>query len=268
MNEASTGNNESDVNKSVLKAASLLRALATQPRTGANSSVLARATGLSRPTAIRLLSTLEQAGLVDRFGNDYVLGWDLARMARLVDPYSGLAERTQPILQELAGAVNEMATLEVVNMRDGLDLIAEAMGSHLVNMRSQLAEGDIAQWPLHAGAAGKVLLAHMPREKVVSLLPSKLPSYASRTITDRDVLLQELARIKEQDYALADNELEEELAAVARPIYDQAGTFVAVLTISGPRYRFSLSRIHEVLEHMDATRKLLVSTCWPDGAAG
>lgn len=268
MNDESTANSESDVNKSILKAASLLRSLAAQPRTGANASVLARATRLSRPTAIRLLFTLEQAGLVDRFGNNYVLGWDLARMGRLADPYTGLAERTQPILQKLAETVNEMATLQVVNTRDGLDLIAEAVGSHLVNIRSQLAEGHTgAEWPLHASAAGKVLLAHMPREKVLSLLPATLPSYASRTITDRDVLLQELARIRKQDYGLVDNELEEEHAAVARPVYDGSGALVAVLTISGPRYRFGLAQVQEALEHMDETRKLLVATCWPDSVA-
>lgn len=268
MNDVPTANPESDINKSVLKAASLLRALASQPRTGANSSDLARATGLARPTAIRLLYTLEQAGLVDRFGNNYVLGWDLARMGRLADPYSGLTERVQPILQKLSDLVNEMSTLQIVNGRDGLDLIGEAVGSHLVNMRSQITEGEGAtEWPLHASAAGKVLLAHMPQEKVISLLPAELPAYASRTITDRDALMQELDRIRQQDYGVADNELEEELAAVARPVFDQTGNLVAVLALSGPRYRFSLTRLHDVLEQMDETRKQLVAACWPDRVA-
>ncbi|WP_461186680.1 IclR family transcriptional regulator [Arthrobacter sp. Z4-13] len=259
------GNEPDLVNKSVLKAATLLRALAAQPSQGATSTVLARTTRMSRPTAFRLLYSLEQAGLVDRIGNNYVLGWDLARMGRLADPNPGLAERVQPHLQELADKTNEMTTLQVVNGRDGLDLIAEAMGSHLVNLRSQLSDGrGPAQWPLHATAAGKVFLASMPREKVLSMLPEKLPAYASRTITKRSELLRELDRVREQDYGLVDSELEEELAAVSRPVRDLTGAFVAVLTLSAPRYRFSMAEIHNVLLYMDETRAAL-SEIWGPG---
>jgi len=274
MNDVPSGSLEPDaangsdiVNKSVLKAASLLRALAAQPSAGATSTDLARATRLSRPTAFRLLYSLEQAGLVDRIGNNYVLGWDLARIGRLADPNPGLAERAQPILRKLVDAVNETATLQVVNGRDGLDLIAEAAGSHLVNLRSQLSEGGAAQWPLHATAAGKVFLASLPLEKVLSLLPAELPEYASRTITDRSALLRELDRVREQDYGLVDSELEEELVAVSRPIQDPAGALVATLTLSAPRYRFNLAKIHNVLGQMDEARQALAAVWWPNDTA-
>ena len=252
-------------NKSVLKAASLLRVLADQPRTGATSSELARASGLARPTAFRLLSSLEQAGLVDRVGNNYVLGWELIRIGRLADPYEGLTDRAQPLLQKLADTVNELVTLQVVNGRSGLDFVADAEGSHLVNVRSQRAGASRShQWPLHATAAGKVFLAQLPTERVAALLPDELPALASRTITDRNSLLYELERVRTQGYGLVDSELEEELAAVAQPIFDSNGTFVATVTVSGPRYRFGLSRLHEVLEQMNETRDALVATCWPD----
>ena len=59
-------------NKSVTKAVRLLRELAAQ----------ARAAGISRPTAFRLLYSLERTGLVDRVDNNYILGWELARLGQ------------------------------------------------------------------------------------------------------------------------------------------------------------------------------------------
>ena len=53
-------------NKSVTKAVRLLRELAAQPRSGATVTTLAKAVGISRPTAFRLLYSLERTGLVDR----------------------------------------------------------------------------------------------------------------------------------------------------------------------------------------------------------
>src|SRR5690625_4319379 len=113
-------------NKSVMKAVRLLRELAAQPRTGATVTTLAKAAGLRRPTAFRLLYSLEQGGLVDRVDTNYVLGWELARLGRHADPYAGLAAHAEPPLQDLADYFNESVTLSIPNAQDGLDLVAEA----------------------------------------------------------------------------------------------------------------------------------------------
>ncbi|MFD2094195.1 IclR family transcriptional regulator C-terminal domain-containing protein [Blastococcus deserti] len=55
---------------------------------------------------------------------------------------------------------------------------------------------------------GKVLLAEMPVEKVIAMLPEKLEAYTANTITDRTVLLKELEQVREQGFAIIDNELE------------------------------------------------------------
>lgn len=60
-------------NKSVTKAVRLLRELASRPKTGTTVSTLAKAVGISRPTAFRLLYSLERTGMVDRIDNNYIL---------------------------------------------------------------------------------------------------------------------------------------------------------------------------------------------------
>ncbi|MFC9556667.1 IclR family transcriptional regulator [Rhodococcus sp. NPDC056960] len=252
-------------NKSVTKAVRLLREIAAQPKTGATVTTLAKAVGISRPTAFRLLYSLERTGLVDRVDNNYILGWEMARLGRRADPYAGLAVRAQPLLQELADKFNETVTLSVPNLRDGLDLIAEASGSHVVGITSRMSGRMIGeQYPFHASSSGKVLLADWPIEKVVAQLPEKLEAYTSHTITDRAVLLRELDQVREQGYGVIDNELEEELLSLSRPVRDPSGNMVGVLSLNGPRYRFGRDRIPEGLHQMQLTIDRLVDELWQD----
>lgn len=255
-------------NKSVLKAVRLLRELANQPKTGAAVTSLAKAVGISRPTAFRLLYSLQRTGLVDRIDNNYVLGWEMARLGRHADPYAGLVVRAQPLLQELADKANETVTISVPNCSDGLDLIAEAHGSHVVGIMSRMYHHMVGeQYPLHASSTGKVLLAEWSVEKVTALLPEKLDAYTANTITDRNALLKELDQVREQGFALTDNELEEELLALSRPIRDPSGHLVAILTLNGPRYRFGRNRIPEGLQQMQQIiDRLAADVFWRDSA--
>lgn len=252
-------------NKSVTKAVRLLRELAAQPRTGATVTVLAKAAGLSRPTAFRLLYSLEQGGLVDRIDTNYVLGWELARLGRHADPYAGLVAHAQPLLQELADKFNESVTLSIPNAQDGLDLVAEAAGSHVVGVLSQNMVGQ--RYPMHASSTGKVLLAEQSAEKLRATLPEELQAFTPHTITDRDTLLKELAQVREQDFAIIDNELEPELLSLSRPIRDSAGTLVAILTLNGPRSRFGRARIPEALQQMQNIVDRLVELFWRDSVS-
>lgn len=249
-------------NKSVTKAIRLLRELAAQPRTGATVTTLARATGLSRATAFRLLCSLEQGGLVDRVDTNYVLGWELARLGRSADPYAGLVAHAQPLLQELADKFNESVTLSIPNAQDGLDLVAEATGSHVVGIVSKNMVGQ--HYPMHASSTGKVLLAEQPPEKLRRMLPEKLEAFTPHTITDWNTLLKELEQVREQGFAVIDNELEPELLSVSRPIRDSAGTLVAILTLNGPRSRFGRARIPEALQRMQDTIDRLSELFWRD----
>ena len=79
-------------NKSVIKATVLLSELGRH-RQGITVTELAQAVGMTRPTAFRLLLSLEQTGFVDRVDNRYLLGWQVARLGRLADPYTGAVAR-------------------------------------------------------------------------------------------------------------------------------------------------------------------------------
>ncbi|MBR8640477.1 IclR family transcriptional regulator [Streptomyces tuirus] len=249
-------------NKSVVKGVQLLRELARHD-SGATVTDLAKAVGLSRPTAFRLLNSLEQTGFVDRDEDSkYTLGWEFARLARRADPYSGLVARVQPVLDDLAETLRETVTLSVPTPpgRD-LDLIAASKGDHVVGVSVGTLVGQ--KWPLHASSSGKILLAELTPEELAEFLPKRLEALTRDTIVDRDVLLRELQQVREQGYSIIDNELEEGLISLSRPVRDSAGGLVAVVTVDAPRYRFGRNRFPEALQQMQGAVVQLVELMWP-----
>lgn len=134
-------------------------------------------------------------------------------------------------------------------------------------MGSGMAEHMIGQrYPLHASSTRKVLLAEMSDEKIAAVLPAELPAFTEHTITDHKVLLRELRQIREQGFGVIDNELEEGLLSLSRPVRDASGTMVAILTVNAPRYRFGRDRIPETLQYMQQTVDKLVDALWQDSA--
>jgi DNA-binding IclR family transcriptional regulator len=247
-------------NKSVIKAVRLLRALAGLPRTGATVTKLAKASGISRPTAFRLLNSLERAGLVDRVDMTYTLGWELARLGRHADPHTGLAMKAQPLLQELVDGFSESVFLYVPNATDGLELVAKATGSHVIG-GSQHGE---QQLPLYASSSGRVLLADMPEGKAKALLPGHLESY---TITDRAALVTELRLTRTQGFGIVHN-ADEGLVSLSQPVRDSSGTIVAILAINGARCLAGTTRRPDVvvLQRMQRAVDQLTDTFWPEPA--
>ena len=99
--------------------------------------------------------------------------------------------------------------------------------------------------PLHATSNGKVLLSGLEPAALDRLLPT-LPSFTPRTITRQAALRAELGTVREQGYALAVDELEVGLTAVAAPISNAGGDVVASMSVSGPTFRLS-ERIEEIV---------------------
>jgi hypothetical protein len=164
-------------------------------------------------------------------------------------------------LDELAAKLNETVSL-CVPSGDDFDVIAEAAGPRMVNVTVGKRVGH--HFPLHASSTGKVILAELPPERIAAVLPEELERFTAKTITSRAALLSELADVREQGYAIIDNELEEELLSVARPIRDGAGGLAAVLSVDGPRHRFGRSRIPEALQLMRDSVERIQDLLWQE----
>lgn len=239
-------------NKSVIKAMALLTQLGGCPQ-GATMTELSQQLGMSRPTVFRLLLSLAQTGFVEKVENKYRLGWKMARLGRLADPHGGLIARVQPLLVDLAEQLNEMIGYAVANGGTDFDYVAEALAPRLMTLQGYIGR----EFPIHASATGKVVLAELGDDKIRALLPKNLQRMTSRTIVDRGELIRTLHDVRRQQYAIVDDELEESLFAVAVPVRASSRRLIGVLSVTAPSPRIKGRPLSEIVNQLRQTAAVI-----------
>ena len=254
---AGTSRDGSKLNQSVRKAVTLLRATAASTN-GTSVSALARAAGLPRATALRLIQTMEQEGLLLRVpeADRVLLGPELVRLARQVDMGTLLREVARGRLGELREAVLETVTLSVVAPDGRLDLLYQVDGPQHLVPRTWVGQ----RFPLHASSSGKLLLSTYDEERLERFLRDPLPALTPRTITTRRTLREELERTRARGYATTVDELEEGLAGVSVGVFGESGDLVGVINVTGLSQRFdeagrqrAVEQIREVVDDIEAS---------------
>jgi DNA-binding IclR family transcriptional regulator len=232
--------------QAALRAIRLLKAFTPlSPERGLKE--LAGTVGLNKTTAYRLLTALESEGMVQRAGDGeaYRLGPELVALATRVFGLGELRLAASPELSALARATREAATLEAL-AGDSVLILDEAIGGHMLGAAPETG----TRWPAHATSTGKVLLAALPDVDRDALLPGELPALTPKTITDRQALLRELARVRRRGYAVATEELEPGFVAVGAPVRSADGRVVAALGIGGPKTRLTPHRVAELARRL------------------
>jgi DNA-binding IclR family transcriptional regulator len=235
------------VNQSVRKAITLLRATA-EHQDGASVSALARTAGLPRATALRLIRTMEDEQLLVRVpdADRVVLGPELVRLARDVDPGALLLGLARGRLADLCTEVRETVTLSVVAADGGLDVVNQVDGPQLLVVRSWTGQ----RFPLHASSSGKVLLAGYDDARLAAFLRRPRAALTPATLTSAGALRRELARVREQGFAASVDELEEGLASVSVGVHGDAGALVGVVNAHGLSLRFDAAARAGAVERM------------------
>lgn len=185
--------------------------------------------GISQPTVVRYLRTLCEQGYAyhdDHTGN-YALTWKICRLGTSLESNLVLRNMAGSLLGEFANQYNVGILLAVE--REGclvyLDLASAPHGS----LDTMLRIGKDA--PMHSTGSGKILLSSMTPTQLTQVLDQRgLPRLTSKTITNREALMEELAKIREQGYALDNEECEIGHRCVSVPLYNYMGTAVAAIS--------------------------------------
>jgi IclR family acetate operon transcriptional repressor len=225
--------------QSIQRAAAILRCFSEQTPE-LSVTALSAQLGLHKSTVSRLLAALRRESLVeqDPETRKFRLGTSLVTLAGVVLSGMHLRRAVEPYLGRLADLTQETANITVL---DGNECVNVERSASLKNIR---AVGWIGRrTPLHCTAAGKALLAYMAPQERRKLLPARLPVFTAKTITKRSALEAELEQVRQQGYALANEEFEEGLTAVAAPIRNRSGRVIAAITVSGPAYRMDPAAI-------------------------
>jgi len=204
-----------------------------------SASALARTTGQPRPTVSRTLRTLLDRGLVAETADGWITGPELFRLARLSDPRSAVIQAASGPLRRLRDQSGEAALLGVVTGRTQMDIVAQLNAPHHLGVVGWVG----ADVPLHASAAGKLVLAELsPAELEAWIAETRPKRLASRTLTGARELCAELVRVRRRGWAQIVDELEDGLVSLAAPVRDRAGTLVAMIGVSGPSTRVNPAR--------------------------
>ncbi len=240
-------------NNVLVRVVRLLQAAAAHPD-GSTALELARAAGVPRASAARLVATLGDAGLLDRGRHGWVVGAELHRLARRADPHAALARRSRPHATRLAEASGESVTVSVPQGLTGIEVIVQVDAPNLISTTNWIGR----LFALHASSAGKVMLADLRRPELEARYRGLVLQRATaQTITDLDVLWRELERVRRQGYAESLDELEDGLVTLAAPVRAVDGTLVAMLGLAGPSQRFGRVRRSEVVPLLiDEARRL------------
>ena len=196
---------------------------------------------MSKSTLSALLSTLERFDLVERDPESraYRLGMGLLDLGGAVLRRLDLPELARPSLRRLAETSHETAILHV---RDG----EESVIADRIEPRRQLkVVAPLGhRLPPFAGSVAKAVLATLPDHEVAALLDARpLPAFTPRSITTADEYLIELARVREDRYALEDDEYLDGVCAASAAILDADGQAVGTLSVAAVCARVDGERI-------------------------
>lgn len=227
--------------QSVDRALTVLRLLARHGELGVTE--IAAKLKVHKSTAFRFVTTLELHDLVEQHTErgKYRLGVGVLQLAGAASAKLDLVQRAKPVAQRLAEVVGETVNITVLSGHEAL-YVDQVAGSAALQLHNWVGQ----RIPLHATSNGKVLLASVSGVRFDELTSGVLKRFTDRTITDRERLRAQVCEVRQQGFALAVDELEVGLTAVAAPVRGADGVVAGSISASGPGFRITADRVPDV----------------------
>jgi DNA-binding IclR family transcriptional regulator len=204
--------------------------------------------GVSASTAHRLLTDLEELGMVARTpAGGYRLGMEFLRLAWTANARYPLHESASDVLGELTERSGESSFFGVYSeQRRQMMFSLTVESSHA--LRYTLPRGV---WlPVHAGASGLAILAFLPPKVQAEIVGGRLGALTSRTLVDADRLAERLAGIRRDGYAISHGERIEGAIAVAAPVTGPADAVIGDVGITIPESRFNAAATADLVSQV------------------
>ncbi|MBS3937277.1 MAG: IclR family transcriptional regulator [Peptococcaceae bacterium] len=209
---------------------------------------------LSKPTALRLLSTLECSGFLMRDNSKaYCLGMKLLELGNFVAERLDVRAVALPHMEELSIRVDQAVNLVI---RDGLEgvYIEKRETNHPVRMYTRIGR----RAPLYAGACPRALIAFLAERELEQVLSQLtfLP-ITPTTPASREALAELIRQERVQGYCFSQGELHEGTAAIAMPVRDHHAKVVASISIAGPVGSFVPEKIEYLVRSLQRSARAI-----------
>jgi IclR family transcriptional regulator, KDG regulon repressor len=241
--------------KSLLRAIDILDVL--QEKNALSVAEISKLVGFPRSTTYKYLAVMRGRRLVDyeQGLEKYRLGMRLFELGNAVQNRIAIDRIAHPYMEHLANQFGETVALTVLDGNCAVyveNVEPETSSSTVLSLRK------VIRLPLHAGAASKILLAHLEDEKIETFLKTqKLVKYTGKTIVGPDELRKEVEAIRKAGYAFSEEEVDLGVRALAAPIFDHEGKIAAGLVIFGPTQRIDGHKREKILKSiLECSKKI------------
>jgi len=198
---------------------------------------VARKNGMSRASARRFLKTLSRLGYVLQVGNTYQLTARILDIAYCYLNNLDFLDVITPIMREVNRKLGKACSIAVLDGEDVVYIARAHATQKILSVNLQVG----SRLPAFCTSMGRVLLATLPENRREEFLrDAKLKAYTAHTITDPDRLRELLHQVKQDGYAIVDQELEESLCAMAIPIHNRAGIVVCAMNVGLPASQIAI----------------------------
>ncbi|CAN5432994.1 IclR family transcriptional regulator C-terminal domain-containing protein [soil metagenome] len=199
-------------------------------------SQVSQTTGLSRAAVRRCLYTLHMLGYVGEDNKRFFLRPQVLTLGHAYLSSTPLAVVAQPYLDDVSRALRESCSAAIL---DGDDIVYICRSAENRIMSISLFVGT--RLPAYCTSMGQVLLAHLPDEALAAYMARvRLVARTDRTITAVPKLRKVLSGVRENGFALLDQELEVGLRSIAVPVRDGRGAVVAAINVGTHASRVSV----------------------------
>ena len=200
---------------------------------------VASATGLTRAGARRILLTMQTLGYVEADGRLFrltpkILELGFAYLTSM--PFWNLAE---PVMEQLSAQIHESCSAAVLDRTEIVYVLR--VPTHKI-MTINLSIGS--RLPAYCTSMGRVLLSALDDAALdETLAQSSIRAHTPRTITDLGELKATIAQVRQQGWAVVDQELEVGLMSISAPIRNRRGQIIAAMNISGNAQRHTAKQM-------------------------
>jgi DNA-binding IclR family transcriptional regulator len=225
----------------VARVGALLRAVGAAEPAGASTTDLAKAAGIARPTAHRLLMSLSDEGLIDRDTKTgrWALGPELYLLGASAANRYDITGQARDILDRLARDTGESAFLSA---RRGDETVCVLSQEGSFPLRSHVLHEGI-RFPLGVASAGLVILGHLPAREVDEYFSrTDLESAWSDQHSEQSIR-RRIAATLHSGYAVNPGLLVEGSFGIGAAVFDRSGRPAWALSLTGVETRFRPERL-------------------------
>ena len=215
----------------------------TRDRPTMTLSDMAKATGMSRATARRLLLTLVREGYAEKRDRIFSLRPKVLQLGYSALSSVGILDIVQPVMNDLSQQTQESIYTAVLT-GDEVTYLARSTPDRVISVSINIGN----RLPAYAVSTGRVLLAGESEEALARYLDRlQLEKHTSNTVRSKDHLREIIAETQRLGYSLVDEELEVGVRSLSVPIYDAGGQVLAALNACCPAMRFAVEDMRKKL---------------------